>query len=73
MTAEQVCRELLQVHEEAVAYFKRLDLDLGSHALGWPPNYTYDEFLKYAAFHVSYHTGQMFSVRHLLGEATPDN
>jgi uncharacterized damage-inducible protein DinB len=73
MTAEQVYRELLRVHEEAVAHFKALNPDLQSSAPGWPPNYTYDEFLKYAVFHVSYHTGQMFSVRHLLGEETPDN
>lgn len=73
MTAEQVCRELLRVHEEAVAHFKAMNPDLESTAPGWPPNYTYGEFLKYAGFHVGYHTGQMFSVRHLLGEETPDN
>jgi len=73
MTAGEVCRELLRVHEEAVTHFKALNPDLSSHAPGWPPNWTYEEFLKYAAFHVSYHTGQMFSARHLLGEETPDN
>ena len=73
MTAEQVCRELLRVHEEAVAHFKALDPDLERAAPGWPPHYTYGEFLRYAAFHVAYHTGQMYSVRHLLGEGTPDN
>jgi DinB superfamily len=73
MTAEQVCGELLRVHEEAVAHFKALNPDLESTVPGWPPNYTYGEFLKYAVFHVSYHAGQMYSVRHLLGEETPDN
>src|SRR5947209_3559981 len=40
MTAEQVCRELLRVHEEAVAYFRALNLDLESSAPGWPPPWT---------------------------------
>ena len=73
MTAEQVCSELLRVHEESVADFKARNPDLESAAPGWPPHYTYGEFLRYAAFHVAYHTGQMYSVRHLLGEETPDN
>ena len=73
MTAEQVCRELVRVHEEAVAHFKARNPDLASTPAGWPPNHTYSEFLKYAVFHVSYHVGQIYSVRHLLGEETPDN
>lgn len=73
MTAHQVCQELLRVHEEAVAYFKMRDPDLESRPPGWPPEYTYGEFLRNVAIHVAYHTGQMYSVRHLLGEKTPDN
>jgi hypothetical protein len=73
MTAEQVYRELLRVHEESVAHFKALNPDLESSAPGWPPDHTYGFFLEYAVFHVGYHTGQMYSVRHLLGEETPDN
>ncbi|SRR6266516_5770921 len=73
MSAEQVCRELVRVHEEAVAHFKARNPDLESAAPGWPPPWTYREFLKYAVFHVSYHTGQIYSARHLLGEETPDN
>jgi hypothetical protein len=61
------------VHEAAVAHFKALNPGLESCAPGWPPNYNYGEFLKYAVFHVSYHVGQIYSVRHLLGEETPDN
>ena len=73
MTAEQVCQELLRVHEESVAYFKALDPDLESAAPGWPPHWTYRAFLEYLVFHIGYHTGQMYSVRHLLGEQPPDN
>lgn len=73
MTAEQVCAELLRVHAESTAYFKSLDPDLEKSAPGWPTWNTYGFFLSYGAFHVSYHTGQMYTARHLLGEATPDN
>ena len=73
MTAAQVCRELVRVHEEAVAHFKARNPDLESIPAGWPPSHTYGEFLKYAVFHVGYHTGQIYSVRHLLGEKPPDN
>lgn len=73
MTAQQVCRELVRVHEESVAHFKALDPDLQSTPPGCPPHYTYEHFLSYAVFHVSYHTGQIYSARHLLGEETPDN
>lgn len=73
MTADQVCRELVRVHEAAVASFKTLSPDLDSHAPGWSPDSTYGDFLRYLAFHVAYHAGQMYSARHLLGEETPDN
>jgi hypothetical protein len=73
MTAEQVCSELLRVHEESVAHFKALNPDMDSPLPGWPGGWTFGASLKYLVFHVGYHTGQMYSVRHLLGEETPDN
>jgi len=73
MTSQQVCSELVRVHNEAIAYFKSLNPDLDSCPPGWPPNYSYRAFLTYAVFHVAYHTGQMYSVRHLLGDETTDN
>jgi hypothetical protein len=73
MTAEQVLRELLRVHEEAVAQFKALNPDPDTRIPGCPTGFTYGEYLQYAVFHISYHTGQMYSARHLLGEETPDN
>jgi uncharacterized damage-inducible protein DinB len=68
MTAEQVCNELVRVHEEAVAHFKALNPDLDTRIPQCPTGFTYGEYLQYAVFHVAYHTGQMYSVRHLLGE-----
>ena len=73
MTAKQVCGELLRVHEEAVGHFKALNPELESTPPGWSSNDTYGGFLEYLVFHIGYHTGQMYSVRHLLGEQTPDN
>lgn len=73
MTAQQVCQELLRVHEEAAAHFKARNPDLESCPPGWPPDHSYGEVLRYLVFHVAYHTGQMYSARHLLGEQTPDN
>ncbi len=73
MTAEQVCRELVWVHEEATAYFKARNPDLASCPSGWPSGSSYGELLRYLTFHVAYHTGQIYSARHLLGEKTPDN
>lgn len=34
---------------------------------------TWGSTLEYMAFHVAYHTGQIYSVRHLLGHSTVDN
>ena len=79
MTAQQVCDELLRVHQEAVAHFKTLNTGLESPVPGGPPVFTngavltYGAVLKYASFHVAYHTGQMYSARHLLGDETPEN
>jgi hypothetical protein len=73
MGTAEVYRELVRVHEESIAYFHALNPDLESAAPGYPAHYTYGEFLKYAAFHIAYHTGQMYSARYLLGDAPPDN
>jgi hypothetical protein len=73
MGAESVCSELLRVHNESVAHLRTRNVDLSSNVPGWPKEATYDWFLKYATFHASYHIGQMYSVRHLLGEVPPDN
>lgn len=73
LTAAQVGAELKRVHEEAIAHLKALNPDLTAPIPGCPSGFTYGEFLEYDVFHVAYHTGQMYSVRHLLGEETPDN
>jgi hypothetical protein len=73
MTAQQVCNELLRVYQETMERFKTRNVDLETSIPGCPPYFTYGVVLKYQSFHAAYHTGQMYSVRHLLGEETPDN
>jgi len=73
MTAEQVCSELVRVHEETIAYFKAQNPDMAGSGPERPPDNTYGELLKYLVFHISYHAGQIYTARHLLGETPPDN
>jgi hypothetical protein len=73
MTAAQVHSELVRVHEESLAHFKALNPDLDSVSPGLPFNFTYGTSLEYLVFHIAYHTGQIYTVRHLLGEETVDN
>lgn len=71
--AEAVGQELLRVHQETMAHLRSVNPPLDSVVPGCEPFWTYEQSLKYTIFHVAYHTGQMYSVRHLLGEDTPDN
>lgn len=73
LTGEQVLSELLHVHKESVASVKALNPDPASKIPGDENGFTYGEFLKYLVFHFAYHTGQIYTARHLLGEETPDN
>jgi uncharacterized damage-inducible protein DinB len=72
-TAAEVHAELKRVHDEAAAFAKGRDLGPDDHVSGWPEDHKWGPWLTYAAFHVAYHTGQIYLTRHLLGEATPDN
>jgi len=73
MTADAVYRELIRVHEAAFAHFEALNPDPDTKIVGCPARFTYAKYLEYAVFHTAYHTGQIYSVRHLLGEGTEDN
>ncbi|HVT11645.1 MAG TPA: DinB family protein [Fimbriimonadaceae bacterium] len=67
-TAE-ILAEVMRVHEAAkavVAGFAKEDPYPGQ----WG---TWGNLVQYQAFHVAYHTGQAYSVRHLLGHETEDN
>jgi hypothetical protein len=77
MTAKQVCDELMRIHSESMAQLRASKPELDAAPPGWPvggpSGATLREFVKYQIFHVSYHAGQIYSARHLLGEETPDN
>lgn len=71
--AEALSAEILRVHRETMAHLRELDPAMDGQLPGWTDNWTVGEALKYTIFHVAYHTGQIYSVRHLLGETPPDN
>lgn len=72
MGAEELFAEVKRVHEAAKASFladPHDSEDMNPHREGW----TWGKILEYQAFHVAYHTGQIYSVRHMLGHETVDN
>lgn len=71
-SAEEVLQEIQRIHAACREwYFANLpDLAaVNTHRGNWTWAYT----LQYLAFHVAYHAGQIYSVRHLLAHATVDN
>jgi hypothetical protein len=72
MTAAEVLAEVTRVHHECKAAITQAAPD--TEALFPGSNWaTWGNILTYQAFHVAYHTGQAYSVRHLLGHTTTDN
>jgi len=70
--AEELYKEVERVHEAAKTALLAETRDSAD------PNplrgeWTWGQTLEYAVFHVSYHAGQIYSVRHLLGHQTEDN
>lgn len=72
LTVEQVLAELKKIHDAAKG--AALAVDDPHATVHWRDDWTWYECVKYmGCFHVGYHTGQAFSVRHLMGHATNDN
>ena len=72
MGAEEVYKEVQRIHGLCKAAFEANPHDSEEKN----PNRegsTWGWTLEYQGFHVAYHTGQMYSVRHLLGHETVDN
>lgn len=72
MGAQELYAEVKRVHEACKQHVLAMRPDLTSKLPGrddWTWGYT----LEYMAFHIAYHTGQIYSVRHLLGHETADN
>ena len=71
LTVAQVLEELKKVHDAAraqIAKVKEFD-----EKVPWRDDWTWGGCLRYRVFHVAYHCGQAYSVRHLMGHTTTDN
>lgn len=69
---ERLVAELKRVHDRAKADLAASGADFDTpnpFREGWTYGYT----VEYMGFHVAYHAGQIYSVRHLLGHETVDN
>ena len=72
MGAEAVFAEVQRVHDLARASYLATDLTAEDpHPVR--KDWTWGYALEYMVFHIAYHTGQIYSVRHLLGHETVDN
>ncbi len=69
---QELYAEVKRVHEACKAHILELRPDL-SATLPGREDWTWGHTLEYMAFHIAYHTGQMYSVRHLMGHETADN
>lgn len=68
---EQVLEEVKKVHEAAkagIAAVENFD-----EIVPWRNDFSWYQRLEYLVFHVAYHCGQAYSVRHLMGHNTTDN
>jgi hypothetical protein len=64
-----VLAELKKVHEAAKSALAGKSKD-DPHPAHWG---TWGKLIQYQVFHVAYHCGQAYSVRHLMGHETTDN
>ncbi|AIE87345.1 DinB family protein [Fimbriimonas ginsengisoli] len=70
--AEALYQEVERIHQVVKASLAAVQPDgedKNPHREGW----SWHQAIEYAVFHVAYHTGQIYSVRHLLGHETVDN
>ncbi len=67
----ELLTEVKRVHE--LAKKAMLDFDPASADALPGEGWTWGYYLQYRVFHTAYHTGQAYSVRHLLGHTPTDN
>ena len=72
LSTEQVLGELKRVHEASRAQVTKGDRNVDDKIAG-RDDWTWGYLVEYMGFHVAYHAGQAYSVRHLLGHTTTDN
>jgi len=64
--------EVKRVHEVCRARILEMQPDF-SAKLPNRDDWAWGDTLQYMAFHIAYHTGQMYSARHLMGHETANN
>ena len=74
VSAEEVRKELEAIHAAAKASVEALNPG-PEELVAWLPGDWWNWYgnLQYMGFHVAYHTGQIYSARHILGHETEDN
>jgi hypothetical protein len=72
MTAPELTAEVARVH--GIAKTRLIEMQPEPDAkVPWSPNWNWTSQLQYRVFHTAYHTGQVYTVRHLLGHTPEDN
>ena len=69
LSTTQVLEEVGRVHDAAKAAVSGFQME-DKYPGQWG---TWGNLVQYQVFHVAYHTGQAYSVRHLMGHQTEDN
>lgn len=72
LSASETASELQRVHEAAKDAMNHESVDADA-PLPSQPEFTVNTRAEYFGFHVAYHAGQAYSVRHLMGHETTDN
>lgn len=67
---DELMRQHARCYQSALALELPADFEFGDD---WDRCRTVRDRLRIAAYHVAYHAGQIYSVRHWLGEETPEN
>lgn len=72
MTVDQCLAEFERVQKAVKAVYLESPFSMDDPMENGPGE-TFGDLANYMVFHVAYHTGQAFSVRHLMGHETNDN
>lgn len=74
LSPKDIYPELRKVHDFIMQNLKGFDKDADQMVLTpWGETLTVRWCLTYSAYHVAYHIGQVYCIRHFLGEETPNN
>ena len=73
MSVADVAAEVDRVQRDVKAVFLASTAERDEPLAFNGPGETFGQFADYMVFHIAYHTGQAFSVRHLMGHKTNDN